>query len=369
MERIQTAIIGAGQAGLSVGYHLSRFGRPTVILDENDRVGDSWRQRWDSLRLFTPARFSSLPGMPFPADSWHFPWRDEMANYLESYADRFSLPVRTGVQVRSLSRENGTYVIETNSESYEADNVVLACGPHQEPRVPSFASELDPSIRQLHSRGYHNPSQIQPGGVLVVGAGNSGTDVALDLALDREVWLSGRHPGQLPFDIDGRAARVLVPVVFFAFRHVLTVRNPIGRGARQNVLEHSSPLIRNRKADLKKAGIRQVPRMRGVRDGAPVLDDGRTIDARNVVWCTGFTRQPAWIKLPVFGPDGEPDQYRGVVANQPGLYFLGREFLYALSSVMIQGIGRDAEYVARHIDARARARARAKSVSASRESP
>jgi hypothetical protein len=145
-----------------------------------------------------------------------------------------------------------------------------------------------------------------------------------------------------------------------SFRHVLTVSNPIGRGARKDVLAHSSPLIRNRKADLEKAGIRRVPRVRGVRDGVPVLEDGRMIDARNVMWCTGFTRQPAWIKVPVFGSDGEPDQHRGVVANRPGLYFLGREFLYALSSVMIQGIGRDAEYVARHIDARTRGASRSR---------
>jgi putative flavoprotein involved in K+ transport len=351
MESIETAIIGAGQAGLSAGYHLSRLGRPIVILDDSEHVGDSWRNRWDSMRLFTPARFSSLPGMPFPANSWTFPNHDEMANYLEAYADRFDLPVRSGVSVRSLSRQESSFVVGTDSQTYEATNVVIASGPHQEPHVPSFSAGLDPSIRQLHSYEYRNPGQLQPGGVLIVGAGNSGTDIAIELSGEHDVWLSGRHPGQLPFRIDGKPAHVLVPIVFFAFRHVLTVRTPLGRKARPHVLAHSSPLIRNRTADLAAAGVHRVGRTNAVRDGSPALDDGQVIPVRNVIWCTGFDSQPSWIDLPVFGPDGEPEQDRGVALNQPGLYFLGREFLYALSSVMIQGIGRDAEYVARHIAA------------------
>jgi putative flavoprotein involved in K+ transport len=350
MEHIDTAIIGAGQAGLSVGYHLSRLGRPAVILEANDRVGDSWRRRWDSLRLFTPARFSSLPGMPFPADPWSFPTREQMGNYLEAYADRFSLPVRCGARVQSLSRQEPGFVVRTDAQTYAVNNIVVASGPHQERRVPSFAAELDPSIRQMHSIEYRNAAQVQPGGVVVVGAGNSGTDIALELAREHEVWLSGRHPGQLPFAIDGRTARLLLPVIFFAFRHVLTVRTPLGRSARRHALAHSSPLIRNRIANLDAAGVHRVSRTVGVRDGQPTLEDGQVLPVRNVIWCTGFDNQPAWIGLRVFGAEGEPEQFRGVAANEPGLYFLGREFMYALSSVMIQGAGRDAEYVARHID-------------------
>ncbi len=354
MEHIDTAIIGAGQAGLSVGYYLSRLGRPAVILEANDRVGDSWRHRWDSLRLFTPARFSSLPGMAFPADPWSFPTREAMGNYLEAYADRFNLPVLCRARVESLSRQEPGFVVRTDAQTYAVNNVVVASGPHQEPRVPSFAAELDPSIRQMHSVEYRNAAQVQPGGVLVVGAGNSGTDIALDLAGEHRVWLSGRHPGQLPFAINSRTARLLLPVIFFAFRHVLTVRTPPGRRARRHVLVHSSPLIRNRIADLDAAGVHRVSRIVGVSDGAPMLDGGQALPVRNVIWCTGFDNQPSWVGLPVFGIDGEPEQFRGVAANEPGLYFLGREFMYALSSVMIQGAGRDAEYVARHIDANSR---------------
>ena len=354
MEHIDTAIIGAGQAGLSVGYYLSRLGRPAVILEANDRVGDSWRHRWDSLRLFTPARYSSLPGMPFPADPWSFPTREAMGNYLEAYADRFNLPVRCGARVQSLSRQEPGFAVRTDAQTYAVNNVVVASGPHQEPRVPSFAAELDPSIRQMHSIEYRNARQIQPGGVLVVGAGNSGTDIALELAREHEVWLSGRHPGQLPFAIDSRTARLLLPVVFFAFRHVLTVRTPPGRRARRHAIAHSSPLIRNRIADLDAAGVHRVSRIAGVRDGEPTLDGGQALPVRNVIWCTGFDNQPSWLTLRVFGTDGEPEQFRGVASTEPGLYFLGREFMYALSSVMIQGAGRDAEYVARHIDTNSR---------------
>jgi putative flavoprotein involved in K+ transport len=354
MEHIDTAIVGAGQAGLSVGYFLSRLGRPAVILEANERVGDSWRHRWDSLRLFTPARYSSLPGMPFPADPWSFPTREAIGNYLEAYADRFNLPVRCRARVQSMSRQDPGFVVRTDAQTYAVNNIVVASGPHQEPRVPSFAADLDPSIRQMHSIEYRNAAQVQPGGVLVVGAGNSGTDIALELAREHEVWLSGRHPGQLPFAIDGRTARLLLPVIFFAFRHVLTVRTPLGRGARRHALAHSSPLIRNRVADLDAAGIHRVSRIVGATDGEPTFDDGRVLPVRNVIWCTGFDNRPAWVGLPVFGADGEPEQFRGVAANEPGLYFLGREFMYALSSVMIQGAGRDAEYIARHIDTNGR---------------
>lgn len=354
MEHIETVIIGAGQGGLAVGYHLSRLGRPAVILEAHPRVGDTWRTRWDSLRLFTPARFSSLPGMPFPMDRWAFPTGHEMADYLDTYANRFNLLVRTSARVQSVTRRDSGFVVDTGSDSYRATNVVVASGPHEEPRTPRFATDLDPSIRQLHSSAYRNPSQIQPGPVLIVGAGNSGTDLALELGRDHEVWLSGRHPGQLPFPIESRAAHVMIPIIFWAFRHVLTVRTPAGRRARTQVLAHSPPLIRNRLAGLDTAGVNRVPRVASVQDGRPVLEDGRVLDVHSVVWCTGFHNRPGWVDMPVFGTDGEPSQFRGVASKEPGLYFVGREFMYALSSAMIQGVGRDAEHVARQIAATSR---------------
>lgn len=358
-ERIETVVIGGGQAGLATGYHLARTGRPFVILDAGERVGDAWRGRWDSLRLFSPAKFDGLPGLPYPGPAWSFPSRDEFADYLQAYAAWAELPVRTGVSVRRLSYEGGRYVVETETagerQRYEADNVVVAAGYDRLPKIPSYAGQLASGITQLHAVDYRNPGQLRDGPVLIVGAGNSGADIGLELARTHRVLLSGPHPGQIPWRIEHRRARLLTPVLFFVFRHLLTVRTPMGRALRPKVLAHSAPLIRVKPADLKAAGVRRVARTTGVRDGRPVLADGSTPEVANVLWCTGFRPDVSWIDLPgpgSFDADGEPAQYRGVVEAQPGLYFVGRLFQYAMASSMIQGVGRDAEFVVRHLAAR-----------------
>ena len=181
-ERVQTLVIGGGQAGLSTGYHLRRRGLPFVILDANQRIGDAWRNRWDSLRLFTPARFDGLDGMPFPAPAHSFPTKDEMADYLASYARRFDLPVRTGVRVDRLSRQGNRYVVTAGQRRFEAEQVVVAMARYQTSRVPRWAWELDPYIVQLHSSAYRNPKQLREGGVLLVGGGNSGAELAVEIA-------------------------------------------------------------------------------------------------------------------------------------------------------------------------------------------
>jgi putative flavoprotein involved in K+ transport len=201
--RFETVIIGGGQAGLAVGYHLATQQRSVVILDASERVGDSWRKRWDSLRVFTPARYDGLPGWAFPAPGWSYPTKDQVADYLESYAARFQLPVRTGIRVDGLSRENGGYVVTSGLSRYDADNVVVATSGYQAPRIPVYASELDPNIVQLHSSEYRNPSQLREGGVLVVGAGNSGAEIALESSSDHHTRLSGRDTGQEPVRAGG----------------------------------------------------------------------------------------------------------------------------------------------------------------------
>ena len=193
-EHFETVIIGGGQAGLSVGYHLARRDRRFVILDANQRIGDAWRERWDSLRLFTASRYDGLPGWPFPAPAWSFPTKDEVADYLEAYAARFDLPVRTGIRVDGLSREADRYVVAAGDRRFEADHVVVASGAYPRPRIPAFAPELDPGIVQLHSSEYRDPSQLQEGCVLVVGAANSGAEIALEVSRGHRTWLSGRHP-------------------------------------------------------------------------------------------------------------------------------------------------------------------------------
>jgi len=348
-ERFETVIIGAGQAGLAVGYHLAKQGRSLVIVDAHGRLGDSWRTRWDSLRVFTPARYDGLPGWSFPAPGWSYPTKDEMADYLESYAARFQLPVRTRIRVDGLSREDGGYVVTSGLSRYEADNVVVATGGYQTPRIPVFAGELDSSIVQLHSSAYRSPSQLRDGGVLVVGAGNSGAEIALESSRDHQTWLSGRDTGQEPVRAGSGPDRLFTPPFWFLLSHVLTVRSPIGRKARQQLTGRGLPLARVRRKDLIRAGITRVPRVTGVREGLPMLADGENLDVANVIWCTGFMTELSWIDLPVFDPDGEPRHERGVVRSEPGLYFIGLFFLSTAASSLIGGVDRDARHIARHI--------------------
>ena len=348
-ERIDTVVVGAGQAGLAVGSYLAQQGRPFVILDAHERVGDSWRQRWDSLRLFTPARYDALPGSRFPGSPWAFPSREEFSDYLESYAVERGLPVRTSTPVRRLVREGTGYVVETDRGRLLADHVIVAAGFDRLPQTPVFSAELEPTLTQLHSSEYRNPEQLPDGDVLVVGAGNSGADIALELSRTHQVHLSGRHPGQVPFRIERPSSRILSMLVFAAFAHVLTTSTPMGRRARAAVLAHSGPLIRVKTADLAAAGVHRVPRVVGVRDGLPVIEDGQALSVASVVWCTGYRPDTSWIDLPVIGPDGLPVHERGVCPSQPGLYFLGQLFQYSLASSMIHGVGRDAKYVAGHL--------------------
>jgi putative flavoprotein involved in K+ transport len=352
-ERINTVVIGGGQAGLSVGYHLQRKGVQFVILDASARVGDAWRNRWDSLRVFTPARYSSLDGMPFPAPPYSFPTKDAMGAYLEMYARHFQLPVRCGVRVERLSRLGDRFLVVAGNQQIEAENVVVAMANYQRPRVPVFASELNPRIVQIHSSDYRNPSQLQPGRVLIVGAGNSGAEIALDVVRGHETWLSGRDTGHVPFRIDSLLARLVMIrlVLRVVFHRILTVRTPMGRKARARALHVGGTLVRTKPRDLIAAGIKRVPRVARVDNGLPVLEDGRVVDVANVVWCTGFHPGFSWIDLPVFGPGGEPQHESGAVASEPGLYFVGLHFLHAMSSVMIHGVGRDAARIADRISA------------------
>ena len=346
--RVNTVVIGGGQAGLSVGHHLARRGVDFVILDASARVGDTWRQRWDSLRLFTPARHSGLDGMPFPAAPFSFPTKDEMGDYLEAYARRFALPVRSGVRVDRLSRQGDRFVVAAGSSRVEAENVVVAMANYQRPRVPPFAGELDSGIVQLHSFAYRSPAQLRAGNVLVVGCGNSGAEIAVETAKGHRTSLAGHETGSVPFRVDGLAARLVLSrlVLRGVFHRVLSLATPVGRRARPKLLHRAAPLIRTRPRELAAAGVARVPRVVGARGGLPLLADGRVLDVANVIWCTGYDPGFSWIDLPVFGPDGEPLHQAGIVAAQPGLYFVGLQFLYAFSSEMIHGVGRDAARIA-----------------------
>jgi putative flavoprotein involved in K+ transport len=287
-----------------------------------------------------------------------------MADYLEAYAERFELPIQLGVRVDHLAKEGERFRVTAGERRLEADNVVVAMAPYQLPKVPSFAQALDPDIVQLHSKHYRNPSQLVDGGVLVVGAGNSGAEIALEVASGHPTWLSGRHAGHVPFRIETTVAEhLLVPFVLrFLYHRVITVDTPIGRRMRPKLLHRGGPLVRVKPADLAKAGVERVPRTMGVQDGLPVLEDGRVLDVENVIWCTGFRPDFSWIDLPIFGGEEapkEPRHERGIVPDVPGLFFVGLFFLYALSSSIITGVSRDAAHIARAVAAHSEATATA----------
>lgn len=357
-ERVDTLIIGAGQAGLSAGYHLARRGKTFLILDADERIGDHWRQQYDSLRLFTPAHYDGLPGMPFPASSYHYPTGREMGDYLEAYADRFRLPIISGTRVdrvRPTDTPEGGYVVTAGDRRYRAAQVIVASGAFNRPHVPNLAGLLDPAITQLHSSDYRNPAQLQVGPVLVVGVSHSGADIAYEAAETHPTLLAGHAHGELPFRIiDTWRARIGWPFVAFVQRHVLTMRTPIGRKMAPFVRMGGGPLMRIRSSDLARAGVeRYDSRIVGVQDGKPVLDDGRTLDVANVIWCTGFRPDYGWIAVPDFvGDDGWPKGIRGA-ATAPGLYFLGIPFTFGFTSMLVAGAGRDARHVVDRIAERA----------------
>jgi putative flavoprotein involved in K+ transport len=353
-----TIVIGGGQAGLAVGYHLAKRGLAFQILDSSLHVGDAWRNRWDSLRLFNPARYAGLPGLRFPGRGDGFPTKDQMADYLVTYAQRFRLPVQNGVRVDRLWKEGDRFVLAAGEYRFECDNVVVAMANYQVPRVPAFAQGLDRSIVQMHASEYRNPSQLQPGGVLIVGVGNSGADIGIEVARTHSTWISGKESGHIPWRIESFFARFLLVRLFrFLGHHILTVKTPIGRKIRPKVLSSAAPLMRVKPRDLDGAGIVRVPRVTGVANGRPLLEDGRVLDVTNVIWCTGYHHGFPWIDLPVLGENGEPAHELGIVKKIPGLYFVGLHFLYSMTSATLMGVGRDAKRIAKAIASRTRASA------------
>jgi putative flavoprotein involved in K+ transport len=260
--------------------------------------------------------------------------------------------------VKHLSRNGARFLVDADPQLFEADNVVVAMGSYQLPRLPVFTGSLDPDIVQLHSGAYRNVAQLREGRVLVVGVGNSGAEIALDVAAFQPTWLAGTESGRVPFNHGGALARHLfLPLMFRVIGHrVLTLRTPVGRKMRPKLLSHAAPLVRVKPADLAAAGILRVSRVVGTQDGLPVLKDEGVLPVENVIWCTGFRPDFSWIDLSVFGGQDkepkEPIHDRGIVADEPGLYFVGLAFLYAMSSGFIPGVGRDAEHVVKHIASR-----------------
>jgi putative flavoprotein involved in K+ transport len=344
-EHVEVLVVGGGQAGLAAGYYLSKLGASYVVVDDGKRVGDAWRRRWDSLRLFTPARLDALPGMPFPAPGGSTVTKDQAGDYMESYAKHFGLRVRLETRVGMLRSEGDKFFTDTG---ITADHVIVASGSYGEPQMPSFASQLDPDIASFHSTQYRNASQLR-GDVLVVGAGNSGAEIAMDAAgASRRVWLSGRETGKVPYPaIFSRPAWWIVS-------RILTVNLPMGRRMAAQAYRRGQPLVRVHPAELAAAGVERVQKVAGVQEGKPRLEDGRALDVGTVVWATGFDHAYPWIDLPIVDEAGRIKHMRGVSESQPGLYFVGLPFQFGMRSSLIDGVGDDARYVVDKIAARRR---------------
>ena len=352
--RLPTVIVGAGQAGLATAYFLGRAGHDCVVLERQAHVGDQWRRRYDSLVLNTPAKNSGLPGHPFPGGSRTYPTARELADHHQGYVDRFGLPVTCGVSVRSGEQQpDGRWLVATDRGSYDAENVVVATGGETNPKLPEVAGRIDPGIRQVHSSDYHNPEQLLPGPVLVVGIGQSGADIALELArAGREVHASGTIRQEIPVDIESWPGRLGFRVLWFLWNHVLTERTRPGRtvkaGIRSGML--TAPLVRVKRKHLDAAGVhRHEARTTEVVDGRPALADGTVLDVANIVWCNGYRQDFSFIHPSPVDDDGWPRDEGGVVPELPGLYFMGLLFQRGFYSMLIGGAGRDARHIARHI--------------------
>lgn len=343
-------IIGGGQAGLALGYFLARQGTTFTILEAAAEPAAAWRQRWDSLRLFTSARYSGLPGHSFPGDPDHYPTRDEVADYLTDYARRFELPVQLDRRVRSLTQVDGGYEVVAGDQTYRADQVVVATGPFQQPVVPTIAGRLEPGVRQLHSSDYQRPDDISSGPVLVVGGGNSGFQIADELVSTQEVHLSvGTRQKPLPQRILGR------DLFWYLDATGLIHKSAESRLGRK--LAGKDTLIGSRPRTLRRRGVHLHPRAVDAHGTDVTFSDGAKLRIGAVVWATGFTGDYSWIDAPVIDDRGRPIHRRGVTAS-PGLYFLGQTWQHTRGSALLGWVKNDAEYIAGIISESTRAPAR-----------
>jgi putative flavoprotein involved in K+ transport len=342
LRRFDVVVIGAGQAGLAMGYYLSRRGLRFLIVDAADSVGAAWRERWDSLVLFTPRRYSGLPGLPFPGDGDGYPTRDEVIAYLEQYAETFGLPIELSSRVQRLTRDDGTLVLDVNGSLIAADQVVVATGPFQVPRVPELAGQLAPEVVQMHSTSYRNPDGLPGGVILVVGGGNTGFQVAKELSATREVYLSvGSRQTPLPQEILGRDL-----FWWLTKTRLLSTTVESRLGGR---LQHRETLIGSSPRELERHyGVQLRPRAVRASGRKVVFADGSELEVDAVIWATGYRPDYSWIDLPVLESDGRLRHRRGVTEVR-GVYFLGLTWQHTRGSALIGWVKDDAEFIAEQI--------------------
>jgi putative flavoprotein involved in K+ transport len=337
-----TIVVGAGQAGLATGYYLKKNEVDFAILDASEYVGEVWNERWDSLRLFTPSQYNSLPGLLFPGKKGTFPSKTEMGSYLNRYAEKFELPVYLKKKVIKIKNHGQCdFEVVTDSESIFCNNLVIATGGNQKPNFPFFRSSLNDSVFKIHSSEYKKPQSIPQGEVLVVGVGTSGVQIAIDLSKTHKVYLSGKPTFHIPdfiFKYFGR-------FYWWFINNILTINTPMGRKAREGVLTGGAPLINVSMKDAFAAGVELLPRVDKVDGDQLKFVDGTKRKFKNIVFATGFSPDYSWLDIKFDYELGWPKNNRGISSDRQGLYFVGMIFQFGLTSAIIGGVGRDAKYV------------------------
>jgi putative flavoprotein involved in K+ transport len=343
--RREVVVVGGGQAGLAIGHFLAEQGRDFVILEAASEPAATWRQRWDSLVLFTPVRNDSLPGKPFPGNPDHYPTRDDVVAYLEDYAR--DLPVELNTRATAVRQTGDGYVVEVDGgRTYEADQVVVATGPFQVPVIPEIANRLDPGVVQLHSAEYRNPDALPAGTTLVVGGGNTGFQIAEELAASREVHLAiGSRQTPLPQRIFGRDV----------FRY-LEALGLMGKSVETRIgsrMQHRETLIGSSPRDIRRRGVRVHPRAVDAAGREVTFSDGEQLSVDAVVWAPGFPGEHSWIDAPVLDESGRAQHRRGLT-DAAGLYFLGLQWQYTRGSALLGWVKDDARHLAEQITAHQR---------------
>ncbi len=337
-------VVGGGQAGLALGYHLAKHGRDFTILEAGSEPASAWRERWDSLKLFTSARYDGLPGMDFPGDPDRYPTRDEVADYLIEYARRFDLPVELNSRVNAVRRQGDRYLVELEDRTYEARQVVVATGPFQKPLVPKLAEDLGDGVVQMHSTAYRSPDSVPEGRVLVVGGGNTGFQIAQELSASREVHLSiGSRQMPLPQRILGRD-------LFWFLEKTGLIRKTVDSRMGRRMSERDTLIGSTPRRLRRRLGVELHGRAVSAQGSTVRFDDGAEVDVAGVVWATGFRVDHSWIDVPVFDADGRVIHQRGVTPAE-GLYFLGMQWQHTRGSALLGWVKDDAEYLAERIEA------------------
>ena len=343
-NHVDVAVVGGSQAGLAMGYYLRALGRRFVILERADSIAPAWRQRWDSLRLFTPRGYSSLPGLPFPGDPDDYPTRDEVIGYLERYAETFELPIELNSEVRRLSHESGRFVLDVDGRMVTADQVVVATGPFQTPYVPKLAEQLDSGVWQAHSTGYRRPSDVPEGTVLVVGGGNTGFQIAKELSATRKVVLSvGSKQKPLPQRIAGRD-------LFWWLTKTGLIRKTVDSRLAQRLKDRDTLIGSSPRQITRRYGVELKPRATVVSGRTVRSEDGNEVQVDAVIWATGYRPDYSWIDLPIVDENGRLRHRRGVT-DVAGFSFLGLTWQWTRGSALIGWVKDDAAFLAERIAA------------------